>query len=136
MNLVTTGIVKIKSYLKFNMENINKSFKITIPNVTDNALKLFVDNEYLGEVTTDQLSKIRVDIVEHINKTGDTSILDTFYLIGHKDSNTKMGEEIRITMDSDGNLSDSPWEINHVRRDILKLIRMNDKFNKRANNEV
>lgn len=107
------------------MENVNKSFKITIPNVTDNMLKLFVDNKYLGEVTTDQLSKIRVNIVEHINETGDTSILDTFYLVGHRDSNTKMGEEIKITMDSDGNLSDSPWETNHVRRDILKLLHMN-----------
>lgn len=108
------------------MENVNKNFKITIPNITDNTLKLFVDNEYLGEVTTDQLSKLRVDIVEHINETGDTSILNTFYLIGHRDYDTKMGEEIKITMESDGALSVYPWELNHVKRNLNKLIHMSD----------
>ena len=108
------------------MENVNKSFKITIPNITDNTLKLFVDNKYLGEVTTDQLSKLRVDIVEYINETGDTSILGTFYLIGHEDYDTKMGEEIKITMEPDGALSQFPWEMNHARRDLIKLLHMSD----------
>lgn len=108
------------------MENVNKSFKITIPNITDYTLKLFVDNEYLGEVTTDQLIKLRVDIVKYINETGDTSILDTFYLIGHEDYDTKMGEEIKITMEPDGALSYYSWEMNHVKRNLLKLLQLKE----------
>lgn len=115
------------------MENVNKSFKITIPNITDNTLKLFVNNEYLGEVTNDQLSKLRVDIVEYINETGDTSILDTFYLIGHEDYDTKMGDEIKITMEADGALSCFPWELNHVKRDLNKLIHMRDQIKDKYN---
>ena len=109
------------------MENVNKKFKITIPNITDNTLKLFVDNEYLGEVTADQLGKLRVDIVEYINETGDTSILDTFYLIGHRDYDTEMGEEIKITMEPDGALSDIyTWELNKEKRDLIKLLRLKE----------
>ena len=45
------------------------------------------------------------------------------------DSNTVTGEEIKITMDEVGNFSDSPWECNHVRRCMMKLIRMEkEKF--------
>ena len=109
------------------MGNVNRSFKITIPNITDNTLKLFVDNEYLGEVTADQLGKLRVDIVKYINETGDTSILDTFYLIGHRDYDTEMGEEIKLTMESDGALSDIYiWELNHAKRDLIKLLRLKE----------
>jgi len=99
-------------------------FKIEIPNLTDTTLKLFVDNKYLGDVTVEQLNKIRIDIVSYINETGDTSILDTFYLIGHKDTNTTIGEEIKITMEENGNLSDLPWEMCHVRRAMMKLMEM------------
>lgn len=42
---------------------------------------------------------------------------------------TVPGEEIKITMDEVGNFSDSPWECNHVRRCMMKLIRMEkEKF--------
>ena len=66
---------------------MDKKFEITIPEINDATLKLFVNDEFLGNVTVEQLSKIRVDMVEYINETGDTSIVDTFYLIGHEDSN-------------------------------------------------
>ena len=52
-----------------------------------------------------------------------------FILSVTRDSNTVPGEEIKITMDEVGNFSDSPWECNHVRRCMMKLIRMEkEKF--------
>ena len=100
------------------------NFKIEIPEIANTKMKLFVNDEYVGDVTTEQSSQIRVDVCEYINKTNDTSILDTFYFIGHKDSDCEMGEEIKITMDKYGNLSDTAWEIAHVRRSMLKLLQL------------
>lgn len=98
---------------------------IEIPIINDDKLKLYVNGEFKGEVTEAQVCKIRVDVMEHIIKTGDTSILDTFYFIGHKDTNIEeMGEEIKITMDDLGNFSDIPWELQHVRRSMYKLIQL------------
>lgn len=97
---------------------------IEIPVINDNKLKLYVNGEYKGDVTNEQTCKIREDVCDYIWRTGDKSILDTFYFVGHKDSNTVMGEEIKITMDEFGNFSDSPWELNHVRRSMMKLIMM------------
>ena len=100
------------------------NFKIEIPEIANTKMKLFVNDEYVGDVTTEQSSQIRVDVCEYINKTNDTSILDTFYFIGHRDSDCEMGEEIKITMDKYGNLSDTAWEIAHVRRSMLKLLQL------------
>ena len=101
------------------------NFKIEIPEIANTKLKLFVNNEFLGEVTTEQSCQIRLDVCRYIKETNDTSILDTFYFVGHKDSNDEMGEEeIKITMDKYGNFSHSAWEIMHVRRSMLKLIRL------------
>lgn len=101
-----------------------ENFKIEIPEIPNTKLKLFVNNEFLGEVTTEQSCQIRLDVCRYIKETNDASILDTFYFIGHRDSNHEMGEEIKITMDRKGNLSHSSWEIMHVRRSMLKLIQM------------
>ena len=98
--------------------------KITIPTLTDTTVKLSVDGKYVGDVTSEQFNKIRIDVVQYIVDTSDTSVLDTFYVIGHKDTNTEMGEEIKITMDEFGNISDLPWEMAHVRRDMFKLIQL------------
>lgn len=106
-----------------------ETFKIEIPEIANTKMKLFVNDEYVGDVTTEQSSQIRVDVCEYINETNDTSILDTFYFIGHRDSNREMGEEIKITMDEYGNLSDSAWEIMHVRRSMLKLLRLRSDNN-------
>lgn len=35
-----------------------------------------------------------------------------------------MGEEIVITMDSFGNLSNLPWEMAHVRRSMMRMMRI------------
>lgn len=100
------------------------NFKIEIPEIPNTKLKLFVNGEFLGEVTTEQSCQIRLDVCRYIKETNDTSILDSFYFVGHKDSNNEMGEEIKITMDEYGNFSDSAWEIMHVRRSMMELIRL------------
>ena len=57
-----------------------------------------------------------------IDENKDKSILDKFYFVGHRDSNDKPGEEIKITMDVFGNFSDLSWEMNHVRRSMMRLM--------------
>lgn len=97
---------------------------LEIPRITNTTIKYFVDGEYVDNVTVDEVSKIRENVLEHIVATQDASILTRFYFVGHKDSNDKMGEEIVITMDSFGNLSDLPWEMTHVRRSISRMLRI------------
>ena len=101
------------------MENILK-----IPKIKNTTLKYFVEDKFIGNINNVEMYEIITNVIEHINKTNDTSILDKFYFIGHKDSNLNMGNEIKITVDEQGNLSDSPWEINHLRRNFLKILKM------------
>ena len=101
---------------------------LEIPRIANTTIKYFVDGEYVDNVTVDEVNKIRENIVEHIVATQDASILTRFYFVGHKDTNNgKMGEEIKITMDDFGNLSESPWEMNHVRRSMYHLLRIGRK---------
>jgi hypothetical protein len=95
---------------------------LEIPKVTNTTLQYFVDGDYIDNVTVDEVNKIRENVLMHIVNTKDISILNSFYFIGHKDSNDKMGEKIKITMDSFGNFSDLPWEMNHVRRSMMHLM--------------
>lgn len=98
---------------------------LEIPKITNTTLQYFVDGEYVDNVDVNEVNKIRENVLMHIVETKDASILDKFYFIGHKDSNSgKMGEEIKITMDSFGNLSDCPWEMSHVRRSMMHLMRI------------
>jgi len=100
-----------------------------IPKITNTTLRYFVDDEYIDNVDINEVNKIRENILEHIVATKDTSILNRFYFIGHKDTNSdKMGEEIVITMDSFGNLSDCPWEMSHVRRSMMHLMEIGYKY--------
>ena len=41
--------------------------------------------------------------------------------------------EIEITMEADGALSCFPWELNHVKRDLNKLIHMRDQIKDKYN---
>lgn len=97
---------------------------LQIPRITNNTIKYFVDDEFAGYIDTDQLSKIRLNILEYIIKNKDVSILNRFYFIGHKDSNDKQGEEIKITMDVWGNFSNMPWEMNHLRRSLMNTLKI------------
>ena len=67
------------------------------------------------------------NIYNKIIENKDKSILDKFYFIGHRDSNDKPGEEIKITMDALGNFSNLPWEMNHVRRSMMRLMQIERK---------
>lgn len=98
---------------------------LQIPEITDNTVQYFVDGKFVGNITVDQLNKIRLNVLEYIIENKDKSILDRFYFVGHRDSNVKAGEEIKITMaDIWGNLSDLPWEMNHVRRSMMNLMKI------------
>lgn len=116
------GILHYRGTVKYtkNMEN----FKITIPKLTDTTVKVFVNDEYIGDATQEQVNKIRISVAEYIKETNDISILDTFYFLGHKDNNSGiMGEEIKVVMeDRYGNFSALPWEMAHTRRDMFHLM--------------
>lgn len=112
-----------------NIKNsINMEKALEIPRITNTTLQYFVDGEYVDNVDINEVNKIRENILEQIVATQDASILDRFYFVGHKDANSsKMGEEIKITMDSFGDLSDLPWEMAHVRRSMYHLIEIGRK---------
>jgi len=96
---------------------------LEIPRITNNTMQYFVDGEFVDNVTVDEVNKIRENVLEYIVNTKDSSILNRFYFIGHKDTNNgKMGEEVKMTMDDYGNFSDFPWEITHVRRSLMHLM--------------
>ena len=112
------------------MENV-----LQIPRITNNTIKYFVDGEFIDNVTVDEVNKIRENVLEYIVNTNDSSILNRFYFIGHKDTNNdKMGEEVKMTMDNYGNLSDLPWEMSHVRRSMHHLMKIGRKYCKLFNN--
>lgn len=108
------------------MENV-----LNIPEITNNTIQYFVDGEFVENVTVDKVNKIRENVINYIIDNKDKSILDKFYFVGHRDSNDKAGEEIKITMDVFGNFSDLPWEMNHVRRSMMRLMSV-----ERINNEL
>lgn len=108
------------------MENV-----LNIPEITNNTIQYFVDGKFVGNVTVDQVNQIRENVINYIIENKDKSILDKFYFVGHRDSNDKPGEEIKITMDVFGNFSDLPWEMNHVRRSMMRLMSV-----ERINNEL
>ena len=98
---------------------------LEIPKITNTTLQYFVDGEFVDNIDVNEVNKIRENVLNHIVETKDASILNRFYFVGHKDSNSgKIGEEIKITMDSFGNLSDCPWEMSHVRRSMYHLIQI------------
>ena len=108
---------------------------LEIPKITNTTLQYFVDGEYIDNVDINEVNKIRENVLMYIVKTKDASILDKFFFIGHKDTNNdKMGEEIVITMDNFGNLSDCPWEMTHVRRSMYYLMQIGRKHCELLNN--
>ena len=108
------------------MENV-----LNIPEITNNTIQYFVNGEFVENVTVDQVNQIRENVINYIIENKDKSILDKFYFVGHRDSNDKPGEDIKITMDVWGNFSDLPWEMNHVRRSMMRLMSV-----ERINNEL
>ena len=101
-----------------------------IPTITNDKIKLFVDNKFIGELDVNQFNQYRVNIIEHISQTGDVSILQRIYFVGHKtcDDNT-IGEEIKIEFeDAYGNMTDFPYELDRVRICLYKLMKLGKKI--------
>ena len=97
---------------------------LQVPKKIDDTIKLYVDGVFIDRLDVNQVCQYRYNILKYIYETKDSSILDRFYFIGHQDTNDKPGEEIQIQMDMYGNFSDSPYELNYVRRHMMKIMRM------------
>ena len=97
---------------------------LQIPKKVDDTIKLYVDGVFIDRLDVNQVCQYRYNILKYIYETEDSSILDRFYFIGHQDTNDKPGEEIQIQMDIYGNFSASPYELNYVRRYMMKIMKM------------
>ena len=124
-------VLGVKHNNNNNYENNNKrrimKNILNIPEITNNTIQYFVDDEFVDNVTVDQVNQIRENVINYIIENKDKSILDKFYFVGHRDSNDKPGEEIKITMDIWGNFSNLPWEMNHVRRSMMRIMQIKRK---------
>lgn len=110
---------------------------LEIPKITNTTLQYFVDGEYVDNVDVNEVSKIRENVLLHIVATKDGSILNRFYFVGHKDTNSgKMGEEIKITMDILGNFSDIPWEMSHIRRSMRNYMKILNEHSELLNSFI
>jgi hypothetical protein len=102
---------------------------LQIPVITNDKIKLFVDNQFVSELDVNQFNAYRVQIIEYISETGDDSILHRIHFIGHEDDHNEFGKEIKITFeDAYGNLTDYPYELDHVRRSLFKLTKLGRKI--------
>ena len=102
-----------------------KDILLQIPDKINDGVALYVDDTFIDNLDIYQVDQYRINIVTYIKETGDSSILNRFYFVGHEDSNSMPGKEIKFYMDAQGNLSKSPWEQNHIRRHMLTLLRIN-----------
>ncbi len=102
----------------------NKDLLLQIPNKLDDTIKLYVDGVFVDRLDVNQVNQYQINVVKYICETGDSSILNRFYFIGHEDTNDMPGKEIKLEMDEKGNLSDLPYEMAHVRRHMWTLINM------------
>lgn len=106
------------------MKQEQKDLLLQIPNKLGNTVRLYVDGVFVDRLDENQVNQYRINVLKYIYKTGDSSILNRFYFVGHKDTNYMPGEEIKMEMDEKGNFSDFPYELNHVRRHMLILLNM------------
>lgn len=97
---------------------------LQVPKKVNDTIKLYVDGVFVDRLDVNQVCQYRINILKYIYETEDTSILNRFYFIGHQDTNDKLGEEVKIQMDIYGNFSISPYELNYVRRYMMKLMKM------------
>ena len=106
------------------MTQEQKDLLLQIPNKLDDTVKLYVDGEFVDSLDINQVNQYRINVLKYIYETGDSSILNRFYFVGHKDSNDIPGEEIKMEMDEKGNFSDLPYEMSHIRRHMWTLMKM------------
>ena len=118
------------------MTDNGKDLLLQIPNKLDDTVSLYVDGVFVDRLDVNQVNQYRINVVKHINETGDSSILNRFYFVGHKDTNDMPGEEIKMEMDERGNLSDLPYEMMHVRRHMYTLIKMGKEYMVKSNKKT
>mgnify|MGYP003290300777 CR=1 FL=1 len=106
------------------MKQEDKDLLLQIPKKLDDTVRLYVDGVFIDRLDVNQVNQYRINVLKYIYETGDSSILNRFYFIGHKDTNDTPDEEIKIKMDEKGNFSNSPYEMNHVRRHMCALLKM------------
>lgn len=106
------------------MTQEDKDLLLQIPNKLDDTVKLYVDGVFVDSLDTNQVNQYRINVLKYVYETGDSSILNRFYFVGHEDSNDIPGEEIKMEMDEKGNFSDYPYELAHVRRYMWKFLKM------------
>lgn len=106
------------------MTQEEKDLLLQIPNKLGSTVRLYVDGVFVGRLDVNQVNQYRINVLKYIHETGDSSILNRFYFVGHKDTNDVPGEEIKIKMDMIGNLSALPYEMSHVRRHMWTLMKM------------
>jgi hypothetical protein len=99
---------------------------LQIPVITNDKVKLFVDNKFVGWCDVNQVNQYRYNVIKYIKETGDTSVRDRFYFVGHLDNNTnEPGNEIKMELeDNFGNFSSYPYELAHIRRQIYNLMKL------------
>ena len=117
------------------MTQNEKDLLLQIPNKLDDTIKLYVDGVFVDGLDINQVNQYRINVLKYIYETENSSILNRFYFVGHKDSNDIPGEEIKMEMDEKGNLSDYPYELAHTRRYMWKYLKMErehfEKLNKK-----
>lgn len=106
------------------MTQEQKDLLLQIPNKLGNTVRLYVDGVFVGRLDVNQVNQYRINVLKYIYETGDSSILNRFYFVGHKDTNDVPGEEIKIEMDDKANLSEFPYEVSHSRRHLWTLFKM------------
>ena len=106
------------------MTNEQKELLLQIPKITNDKIALFVNDEFVDMLDVNQVNQYRYNIIKYIKETGDASIRDSFYFLGHLDGD-EIGEEVKMVMeDNMGNFNVYPYELAHVRRQMLNLLRL------------
>lgn len=115
------------------MTQSEKDLLLQIPNKLNDTVCLYVDGEFVDRLDVTQVNQYRINVVKYIDETGDYSILNRFYFVGHKNTNDIPGKEIKIEMDEIGNLSVLPYEMCHVSRQMGTLMKMDRERNEKLN---
>ena len=106
------------------MTQENKGLLLQIPNKLNDTVKLYVDGIFVDRLDVNQVNQYRINVMKYVYENRDFSILNRFYFVGHKDTNDMPGEEIKIEMDKEGNFTNYPYEMSHVRRHLWTLLKM------------
>ena len=101
-----------------------KDLLLQIPNKLDDTIKLYVDGVFVDSLNVEQVNQYRINVLKYIHETGDSSILNRFYFVGHEDTYDMPGEEIKIEMDEKACFSDIPFEMSHRHRHMRTLFEM------------